>query len=338
MTTPPVELTAEEIAVIVKLTDVERRVLSAVADGCTKGNRITANTSLCESDVRKAISRLQALGAIKEVECHLYPGDALLSRNLTGLGGDGEVSVPKRKWERADAMFRFLNYKKAVQEFNEWRAAGMPEKPAPSHTVHVPGLGSDANAGDTSSAAARQHAPVYKCECCLDTGFLNAVEDYGPCRCQDAGSARQHAPEGAPQDRLSRHADIILEAINEYDSWLEDDDYDAHSCLKKIMARMKSRYEMTGNANGASPCEPAQSNQPAALSNPNPVDVQEVVFSLLDCQTIGHALVRAAVACLQDGTADGIRTSMMFDEMHDKLTAKTRALLPPSPQTGGEHG
>ncbi len=42
--------------------------------------------------------------------------------------GENTVSVPKRKWERADAMFKFLNYKRAVQKFNEWRAAGMPEK------------------------------------------------------------------------------------------------------------------------------------------------------------------------------------------------------------------
>lgn len=43
------------------------------------------------------------------------------------------------------------------------------------------------------------------------------------------------------QDRLGRDRDIILEAINEYDGWILDDDYDADRMLGKIMMRMKER-------------------------------------------------------------------------------------------------
>lgn len=38
--------------------------------------------------------------------------------------------------------------------------------------------------------------------------------------------------------------DIVLEALNEYDSWMVDDDYDAHSVLRKIMDRMRERYAL----------------------------------------------------------------------------------------------
>jgi hypothetical protein len=54
-----------------------------------------------------------------------------------------------------------------------------------------------------------------------------------PAGAMDAGTA--------PQDRLPRDRDIILEALNEYDGWLKDDDYDSKACLARIMGRMRDR-------------------------------------------------------------------------------------------------
>lgn len=44
--------------------------------------------------------------------------------------------------------------------------------------------------------------------------------------------------------KLSRHKDIILQAINEYDQWMLDDDYDAGLVLDGIIFRMKLRLSM----------------------------------------------------------------------------------------------
>lgn len=41
---------------------------------------------------------------------------------------------------------------------------------------------------------------------------------------------------GLPRDR-----DIILEAINAYDDWMLDDDYDAGPVLTRIINRMRDR-------------------------------------------------------------------------------------------------
>lgn len=60
-------------------------------------------------------------------------------------------------------------------------------------------------------------------------------------------AARSPAQEGGetdPKERLPRDADIILEALNEYDAFMLDDDYDAQGCLTRIMKRMRERYEM----------------------------------------------------------------------------------------------
>lgn len=46
----------------------------------------------------------------------------------------------------------------------------------------------------------------------------------------------------APQDRLSRHADIVLEAIQEYDAYMLEDDFNAQTCLDKIIKRMRERF------------------------------------------------------------------------------------------------
>lgn len=46
----------------------------------------------------------------------------------------------------------------------------------------------------------------------------------------------------APQDRLSRHADIVLEAIQEYDASMLEDDFNAQACLDKIIKRMRERF------------------------------------------------------------------------------------------------
>lgn len=41
-----------------------------------------------------------------------------------------------------------------------------------------------------------------------------------------------------------RHADIIAEALETYDEWMLDDDYEAMPVLHKIMKRMRERLEM----------------------------------------------------------------------------------------------
>lgn len=60
-------------------------------------------------------------------------------------------------------------------------------------------------------------------------------------------AARSLAPEGGemdPKERLPRDADIILEALNEYDAFMLDDDYDAQACFTRVMKRMRERYQM----------------------------------------------------------------------------------------------
>lgn len=54
-------------------------------------------------------------------------------------------------------------------------------------------------------------------------------------------------------DRITRHHDIILEAINEYDQWMQDDDYDAQPVLDRIIKRMRERIsiEIDPNLEGA---------------------------------------------------------------------------------------
>ncbi len=47
--------------------------------------------------------------------------------------------------------------------------------------------------------------------------------------------------------KLSRYKDIILEAINEYDQWMLDDDYDSGPVLDRIITRMKTRISMDGD-------------------------------------------------------------------------------------------
>lgn len=48
-----------------------------------------------------------------------------------------------------------------------------------------------------------------------------------------------------PQSRPSRDRDIILQAINEYDAWMKDDDYDVRGCLDRIIGRMRERAALT---------------------------------------------------------------------------------------------
>lgn len=57
------------------------------------------------------------------------------------------------------------------------------------------------------------------------------------------GAAEWHAD---PKERLSRDRDIILEAINFYDEWMLDDDYDAQTCLRTIIEKMRSRAALEG--------------------------------------------------------------------------------------------
>jgi hypothetical protein len=51
-------------------------------------------------------------------------------------------------------------------------------------------------------------------------------------------------PAQAPFDR-GRHYDIIAEALESYDEWMKDDDYNSTTALNKIMKRMRERLEMT---------------------------------------------------------------------------------------------
>jgi hypothetical protein len=46
-------------------------------------------------------------------------------------------------------------------------------------------------------------------------------------------------------ERLSRDRDIIIEAINEYDSFMLDDDFDAQVVLDRIIERMRSRASLS---------------------------------------------------------------------------------------------
>lgn len=54
-------------------------------------------------------------------------------------------------------------------------------------------------------------------------------------------------------DRISRHQDIILEAINEYDQWMQDDDYDAQPVLDRIIRRMRERIEIEADPSCSGP-------------------------------------------------------------------------------------
>lgn len=50
-----------------------------------------------------------------------------------------------------------------------------------------------------------------------------------------------------PRERLSRDRDIILEAINAYDSYMLDDDFNADRTLRKIIERMRDRAMLTAS-------------------------------------------------------------------------------------------
>lgn len=43
------------------------------------------------------------------------------------------------------------------------------------------------------------------------------------------------------QQQRGRHADIIQQAIDTYDEWMKDDDFDATTALRKIIERMRER-------------------------------------------------------------------------------------------------
>ena len=45
-------------------------------------------------------------------------------------------------------------------------------------------------------------------------------------------------------ERHSAMEDIVLEAINTYDGYMLDDDYDAQACLDKIMKQMRERLAL----------------------------------------------------------------------------------------------
>jgi hypothetical protein len=47
------------------------------------------------------------------------------------------------------------------------------------------------------------------------------------------------------QQRRGRFADMVDEAINSYDGWLTDDDFDARGCLDRIVARLRQRRSFT---------------------------------------------------------------------------------------------
>lgn len=79
--------------------------------------------------------------------------------------------------------------------------------------------------------------------------------------------------------------------------------------------------DLHSSASQASACEPAQSNQPAALSNPNPVDVQE--WRLTEKQV--EDIVRQH---FYPGPVAGSTARL--------TAALNEAMLTASPQTGGE--
>ncbi len=37
--------------------------------------------------------------------------------------------------------------------------------------------------------------------------------------------------------------DVVDEALNSYDEWMQEDDYEFHEILKKIMGRMRERRD-----------------------------------------------------------------------------------------------
>jgi hypothetical protein len=55
------------------------------------------------------------------------------------------------------------------------------------------------------------------------------------------------------QQQRGRHADIIEEAINTYDEWMLDDDYESMTILRKIMDRMRERFALSASP---SPIQP----------------------------------------------------------------------------------
>ena len=176
--TTPVELTAEAIALteqLAKFMCAEMHVVEPYEghhwpehenDDGYRGNRsyVTLHPSDILAKCRENAARVLAF---------------LKSRNLTGLGGDGtawliEAEGPKwfsagknsYHWTKdASEALRFAR-KEDAERFGEWCTISffMDCKatehmwPAPSLTVHVPGLGSDADR-NLDCAAARQHAP-----------------------------------------------------------------------------------------------------------------------------------------------------------------------------------
>jgi len=63
------------------------------------------------------------------------------------------------------------------------------------------------------------------------------------------------SPASAEQpERIGRDRDIILEAINTYEAWSEEDEFDARRVLDEILSRMKWRVKMT---EAAAPPAPA---------------------------------------------------------------------------------
>lgn len=84
---------------------------------------------------------------------------------------------------------------------------------------------------------------------CCDYGVVSFETGKEVCRVWLEEDARKiadllngAAPASAePGERISRDRDIILEAINEYDAWMLDDDYNAGPVLDRIIKRMKER-------------------------------------------------------------------------------------------------
>jgi hypothetical protein len=47
------------------------------------------------------------------------------------------------------------------------------------------------------------------------------------------------------QRQRGRYYDILLEALDIYDDWMLDDDYDSLACLQKMVKLMRRRLEMS---------------------------------------------------------------------------------------------
>lgn len=50
----------------------------------------------------------------------------------------------------------------------------------------------------------------------------------------------------ATPERLPVAHDIIIQAINAYDGYMADDDFNSQACLKRIIGTMKERAELHG--------------------------------------------------------------------------------------------